>query len=104
MSADAELLATMIRASDGRIDLNLDGDQLDLIAYDIADTMDKGEYGLGDVTQDDIRAVLPAFLIACLANAEANEVLCDRCGGRWTKPGERGRSLCEGCVERRNES
>jgi hypothetical protein len=43
---------------------------LDMLAYDIADTMDKGEYGLGDVSQDDIRAVLPEFLSAALAHSE----------------------------------
>lgn len=106
MTANAELLATMLRASASPLPppLDIDEPDLDMLAYDIADVMDRGEYGLGDITQDDIRAVLPAFLIACLENSEADEVLCDRCGGRWTKPGERGRSLCEGCVERRNES
>jgi hypothetical protein len=74
MSADGELLATMIRASDGRIPLDVPDDQLDLIAYDIADTLDRGEYGLDTLGQDDIRAVLPAFLIACLANSDANEI------------------------------
>lgn len=100
MSHDAELLTTMIRASDGRIPLNITDPDLDMLAYDIADTLDRGEYGLGDITQNDIRAVLPAFLIACLANADADAdeiTTCDRCG-------ELGQSLCEACVNRRNES
>lgn len=72
-SDDAELLTTMLAASE-RPDLDIDGDQLNMLAYDIADTMDRGEYGLGEITSDDIRAVLPAFLLACLANADANTV------------------------------
>lgn len=75
MFTDSELLATMIRASDGRLDLDLDADDLDTLAYDIADTLDRGEYGLGEITADDIRAVLPAFLIACLTNSDANTVV-----------------------------
>ena len=42
---------------------------LDMLAYDFADTLDRGEHGLGDITQDEIRAELPAFLAACLARA-----------------------------------
>lgn len=45
------------------------GIDLDMLAYDIADTLDRGEYGLGDITQDDIRAALPAFLQAALTHA-----------------------------------
>jgi hypothetical protein len=77
MSTDSELLATMLAASENPGNLGfagLQGCQLDMLAYDIADTMDRGEYGLGDITADDIRAVLPAFLLACLANADANTV------------------------------
>ena len=73
MSSDAELLATMLAASE-RVDLDVDGPDLDMLAYDIADTLDRGEYGFGDITQDEIRAVLPAFLAACLAHADANTV------------------------------
>lgn len=94
--SDADLLAAMLAASE-RVDLDIDGPDLDILAYDIADTMDRGEYGLGDITSDDIRAVLPAFLAACLAHADANTVHCDRCG-------KEGQSLCEECVERRAES
>lgn len=41
---------------------------LDLIAYDIADVLDRGDYGL-DLTQDDIRAGLAEFLATALAHA-----------------------------------
>ena len=70
--SESELLATMLRAGDGRHDLPISEPDLDMLAYDIADVMDRGEYGMGDITQDDIRAVLPAMLIAALANADAN--------------------------------
>lgn len=46
------------------------GLDLDMLAYDIADTMDKGEHGLGNVSQADIRAVLPEFLSAAIAHSE----------------------------------
>jgi hypothetical protein len=74
MITEAELLATMLAASE-RPDLDIDDDDLNTLAYDIADTMDRGEYNLGEITADDIRAVLPAFLLACLANADANAVV-----------------------------
>jgi hypothetical protein len=95
---DAELLALMLAASETPLtDLGIGDSDLDMLAYDIADTMDKGEFGLGDITSDDIRAVLPAFLRAALANVDANTIVtCDRCG----KPGKQ---LCEECVERRAE-
>jgi hypothetical protein len=78
MITEAELLATMLAASE-RTDLDIDDDDLNMLAYDIADTLDRGDYGLGEyglseITADDIRAVLPAFLLACLANADANTV------------------------------
>jgi hypothetical protein len=75
MITEAELLATMLAASETPItDLGIDDGDLDMLAYDIADTLDRGEYRLDDITADDIRAVLPAFLRACLANADANTV------------------------------
>lgn len=46
---------------------NLD---LDMVAYDIADILGKGDYGLGDITQNEIRAELPAFLAAALTRAQ----------------------------------
>jgi hypothetical protein len=46
---------------------------LDMLAYDIADLLDRGEYGLGDVTQDDLRAVLPQFLTGAIEHANATE-------------------------------
>jgi hypothetical protein len=49
-----------------------EGFDLDMLAYDIADVMDKGEYGLGDLSQDDFRAVLPAFLAAAQTHAAAH--------------------------------
>jgi hypothetical protein len=41
---------------------------LDLLAYDIADTIDRGDYPL-DLTQDDVRAGLPDFLAAAQRHA-----------------------------------
>lgn len=75
MTLDIELLAAMLAASQPpAFDLDLDDDDLNTLAYDLADTLDRGEYGLGEITADDIRAVLPAFLIACLTNSDANTV------------------------------
>lgn len=54
------------------IEIPLDVD-LDMLAYDIADTLDRGEYGMGDITQDEIRKALPVFLRACLELAAAPE-------------------------------
>ena len=44
--------------------------ELDLLAYDIADTIDRGEYRL-DVSQGDIRAALPAFIEQLRQNTAA---------------------------------
>jgi hypothetical protein len=51
----------------------LSDQDLDMLAYDIADAMDRGEYGMGEITQDDIRAALPAFLAAAHKHADANQ-------------------------------
>lgn len=45
---------------------------LDMLAYDISDTMSKGDYGMTDVAQDEIRAALPVFLALAAAHARAN--------------------------------
>lgn len=50
-----------------------DGIDLDIFAYDIADTMDRGEHGLDEIGQDDIRAALPAFIAAAQAHAAARD-------------------------------
>lgn len=42
---------------------------LDLLAYDIADLIDRGDYRL-DVTQAEVRAALPVFLDALAAPIE----------------------------------
>lgn len=44
-------------------DTDIDGvGDLDMLAYDISDVMSKGDYGMPDVAQDEIRAALPIFL------------------------------------------
>ena len=45
----------------GRLDL-------DMLAGDVADLLDRGNYGIR-VSQDDIRPALPAFLAAIMENA-----------------------------------
>jgi len=45
----------------GRLDL-------DTLAGDVADLLDRGNYGI-HVSQDDIRPALPAFLAAIMENA-----------------------------------
>lgn len=92
---DGELLAYMLRASDiSEPALDISEPDLDMLAYDIADTMDRGEYGLGDITQDDIRALLPAFLVACLAHADANEITSRSCPDGGTCHHECGTGGC----------
>ena len=44
------------------------GATLDMLACDIADLLDRGNYGI-HVTKDDIRPALPAFLAAIMENA-----------------------------------
>ena len=41
---------------------------LDMLACDVADLLDRGNYGIR-VSQDDIRPALPAFLAAIMENA-----------------------------------
>jgi len=50
-----------------------DEQALDLLAYDIADAMDRGEYGMGEIAQSDIFPALPAMLAAALAHAMATD-------------------------------
>lgn len=45
---------------------------LDMLAYDIADAMDKGEYGLGEVSQDDLRPFLVELLMKALEHARTS--------------------------------
>lgn len=45
---------------------------LDLLAYDVADAIDRGDYRL-DVSQSDIRAALPAFLEQIQQNTVATD-------------------------------
>ncbi len=45
----------------GRLDL-------DMLAGDVADLLDRGNYGI-HVSKDDIRPALPAFLAAIMENA-----------------------------------
>ena len=44
------------------------GATLDMLAGDVADLLDRGNYGI-HVSQDDIRPALPAFLAAIMENA-----------------------------------
>ena len=44
---------------------------LDLLAYDISDLLDRGEYGLVAIAQDDLRAGLYAFLLTAVGHAQA---------------------------------
>ena len=44
------------------------GATLDMLACDVADLLDRGNYGIR-VSQDDIRPALPAFLAAIMENA-----------------------------------
>ena len=44
------------------------GATLDMLACDVADLLDRGNYGI-HVSQDDIRPALPAFLAAIMENA-----------------------------------
>jgi len=44
------------------------GATLDTLACDVADLLDRGNYGI-HVSQDDIRPALPAFLAAIMENA-----------------------------------
>ncbi|MFI6959679.1 hypothetical protein ACIBJI_40210 [Nocardia sp. NPDC050408] len=43
---------------------------LDMLAYDLADLIDRNEYPL-DVSADDIRPALPEFLARITQNAQA---------------------------------
>ncbi|MFG1913080.1 hypothetical protein [Kribbella sp. NPDC048928] len=45
---------------------------LDLLAYDIADAIDRGGYPL-DLCQADVRAALPAFIARAQQNAAATD-------------------------------
>lgn len=49
-----------------------DARDLDILAYVISDEMDKGDHGMPDVGQDDLRAALPVFLALAAAHARAN--------------------------------
>jgi hypothetical protein len=74
MTLDMELLTLMLAASERPpIDLGLESHELESLARDIEEAV--SHYGLElELTHDDIRAVLPAFLAAALANADANEI------------------------------
>lgn len=51
------------------MDKRLNSIDLDMLAYDISDTLDRNEYDL-DLNQDDLRAGLVAYLEAALAHAD----------------------------------
>lgn len=43
--------------------------QLELLAYDIADMLDRNEWGMGEISETDIRPALTGFIITALAHA-----------------------------------
>jgi hypothetical protein len=44
-------------------------DQLELLAYDIADMLDRNDWGMGEISETDIRPTLTSFIVSALAHA-----------------------------------